>query len=186
MPRPQTTPLLPSPERTPPQPSVPTGRRKDLLSPTSKSVCSREQIFSGAERISAATHERSRVKKTESLVRTHRDGAACGSVVGPPNLKSVAAIHREVPTIPLGPLGNRPDVTQIKKFRQHQSKIFCERDFASRANEKKSAPVPRTPPAGGKLETCNNPLALRKTCGRLAPFSGLEIQIPKVRRPDHP
>jgi hypothetical protein len=71
---------------------------------------------------------------------------ACGSVVGPPNLKSVAAIHREVPTIPLGPLRSRADVTQIKKIRQHQSKIFCKRDFASGRNKKKSALVPKTPP----------------------------------------
>jgi len=49
----------------------------------------------------------------------------------------VAAIHREVPTIPLDPPRNGPDVTQIKKIRQHQSKVFCKRDFAkSREQEK--------------------------------------------------
>src|SRR5580704_760973 len=95
----------------------------------SQSVRFREQIFSGAGKISAATHERSRVKKPESVVRTHRDGLACGSVVGPPNLKSVAAIHREAPTIPLDPPRNRPDVPQIKKIRQHQSKIFLSKIF---------------------------------------------------------
>ena len=76
-------------------------------------------MFSSAEKVSAATHERSCVKKPESLVRTHGDGLACGSVVGPPNLKSVAAIHRKLPTIPPGPPRNGPDVTQIKKIRQH-------------------------------------------------------------------
>jgi len=32
---------------------------------------------------------------------------------------------------------------------------------------------------------CKNTLALAKTCGRLAPFSGQGIQIPKVVRPVH-
>jgi hypothetical protein len=136
MQRPRTMPLLPSPERQPT--SLRSRRPKDLISLKSKSVCSAEQMFSSAEKISAATHERSRVKKTESLVRTHGDGLACGSVIGPPNLKSVAAIHREVPTIPLEPPGNGPDVTQIKKIRQHQSKIFCKRDFAKGAPTRKS------------------------------------------------
>jgi hypothetical protein len=62
--------------------------------------------------------------KPGSLVGTHKRGAACGSVIGPPNLESVATIHREAPNIPLDPPGNGPDVTQIKKIRQHKSKLF--------------------------------------------------------------
>jgi hypothetical protein len=120
------------------------------MSLKSKSVCLAEQLFPSAEKISAATHERSRVKTPESLVRTHGDGVTCGSVVGPPNWKSVAAIHREAPTIPLDPPRNGPDVTQIKKIRQHKSKIFCKRDSAKSREQEKTALVPKTPPPWGK------------------------------------
>jgi hypothetical protein len=75
-------------------------------------------------------HTLSRAQNPESGVRTHKEGVACESVCGPPNLESVAAIHREAPTIPLDPPGNGPDVTQIKKIRQHKSKIFCNCNFA--------------------------------------------------------
>ena len=85
----------------------------------------------------ARTHTRSRAKSAESLVRTHNEGVACGSVLGPPNLKSVAAIHREAPTIPLDPPGNGPDVTQIKKIRQQKSKLFCKGDLAIDPREHK-------------------------------------------------
>jgi hypothetical protein len=80
---------------------------------------------------------RARGKSPESLVRKHKEGAACGSVIGPPNLKSVARIHREVPTIPPDPPRNGPDVTQIKKIRQHKSKLFSKRHFAGRARSGK-------------------------------------------------
>jgi hypothetical protein len=72
---------------------------------------------------------RTRANKPELRVETHKEGVACGSVSGPPNLKSVATVHREVPTIPLDPPGNGPDVTQIKKFRQYKSKIFYKGTF---------------------------------------------------------
>ena len=70
-----------------------------------------------------------RANNLELRVETHKEGVACGSVSGPPNLKSVATVHREVPTIPLDPPGNGPDVTQIKKFRQQKSKLFCNGTF---------------------------------------------------------
>jgi hypothetical protein len=70
-----------------------------------------------------------RAKNLELCVETHKEGVACGSVSGPPNLKSATAIHREVPTIPLDPPRNGPDVTQIKKIRQHKSKFFCNGSF---------------------------------------------------------
>jgi hypothetical protein len=107
-------------------------------------------MFSRAEKLSAATHERSRVKKAESLVRTHGHGVACGSVVGPPNLKSVAAIHREAPTIPPDPPRNGPDVTQIKKIRQHKSKIFCERHFGRVWQRRKNQPPSENSATRGK------------------------------------
>jgi hypothetical protein len=96
-----------------------------------------EQTILRAERISTLMDGRARVKSPESLVRTHKEGVACGSVSGPPNLKSVAAIHREAPTIPLDPPGNGPDVTQIKKIRQHKSKVFCKSHLAKRAPSRK-------------------------------------------------
>jgi len=71
-----------------------------------------------------------RANNLELRVETHKEGVACRSVSGPPNLKSVAAIHREAPTIPLDPPGNGPDVTQIKNFRQHKSKFFCKGTLA--------------------------------------------------------
>ena len=74
---------------------------------------------------------RTRANDLELRVETHKEGVACGSVCGPPNLKSVTAIHREVPTIPLDPPGNGPDVTQIKKIRQHKSKLFYKDAFVS-------------------------------------------------------
>ena len=87
---------------------------------------------------------RAGLKSPESLARTHKNGVACVSVCGPPNLKSVAAIHREVPTIPPDPPRNGPDVTQIKKIRQHKSKIFSQGHFADpRDREESNALLPR-------------------------------------------
>jgi hypothetical protein len=78
-----------------------------------------------AGRLSASKRIGTRGGSLKSAVETHKKYVACRSVFGPPNLKSVAAIHREAPTIPLDPPGNGPDVTQIKKIRQQKSKLFC-------------------------------------------------------------
>jgi hypothetical protein len=139
-----------------------------------------KRIVLQAVKITALACIGNRAIRPELLVRTHKEGVACGSVSGPPNLKSVASIHREVPTIPLDPPGNGPDVTQIKKIRQHKSKNFYNRDFAPhRRNGKKCARASKRL-SSLKRKICKNPLALAKTCGRLAPFLGFGIQIPKV------
>jgi hypothetical protein len=96
-----------------------------------------EPTIRRAEKIAALVGRRARVKNPESLVGTDQQGEAWGSVSGPSNLKSVAAIHREAPTIPPDPPGNGPDVTQIKKIRQQQSKIFSLDHFAGRARSRK-------------------------------------------------
>jgi hypothetical protein len=72
-----------------------------------------------------------RTEEPELPVGTHPHGVACGSVFGPPNLESVAAIHREVLNIPPDPPGNGPDVTQIKNFRQQKSGIFFNGGYAA-------------------------------------------------------
>jgi hypothetical protein len=90
-----------------------------------------EQIARSAKIRELLMRTRTRANNLELRVKTHKEGVACGSVFGPPNLKSVAAIHREVPTIPLDPPGNGPDVTQIKKIRQHKSKLFYKGAFVS-------------------------------------------------------
>jgi hypothetical protein len=84
-----------------------------------------------AEQLAAFKRNGARSGNLKSPVETHKEGVAFGSVFGPPNLKSVAAIHREAPTIPLDPPGNGPDVTQIKKIRQQKSKLFCNGTFLS-------------------------------------------------------
>jgi hypothetical protein len=119
-------------------------------------------------------------KSTQLLVGTHKEGVACGSGFGPPNLKSVATIHREAPTIPLDPPGNGPDVTQIKKIRQHKSKKFYKAGFDRNLENVRNTPVPRRICPTLKPKICKNTLALAKTCGRLAPFLGFGIQIPMV------
>jgi hypothetical protein len=78
-----------------------------------------------------------RAKNPKSHVRIREEGVACGSVSGPPNLQSFAAIHREAPNIPLDPPRNGPDVTQIKNFRQHKSNIFYNAFSASAARARK-------------------------------------------------
>jgi hypothetical protein len=88
-----------------------------------------DQIARSAKVRAVLMRTRTRANNLELRVETHKEGVACGSVSGPPNLKSVATIHREVPTIPLDPPGNGPDVTQIKKFRQHKSKNFYKAGF---------------------------------------------------------
>jgi hypothetical protein len=138
------------------------------------------RITWNAETISALVRNCIRAEKPNSLVRTHKGGVACGSVFGPPNLMSVATIHREVPTIPLDPPGNGPDVTQIKKIRQHKSKNFYKVDFDGNFEDVKITPIPRRLSPILKPKLCKNSLALAKTCGRLAPFLGFGIQIPKV------
>jgi hypothetical protein len=88
-----------------------------------------EQTARGAKMSAPLMRTRTRANNLELRVETHKEGVACGSVSGPPNLKSVATIHREAPTIPLDPPGNGPDVTQIKKIRQHKSKLFYKGGF---------------------------------------------------------
>jgi hypothetical protein len=88
-----------------------------------------ERITLHAEQLTAFKRIGNRGRSPKSAVETHNEGVACGSVLGPPNLKSVAAIHREAPTIPLDPPRNGPDVTQIKKIRQQKSKLFCKGTF---------------------------------------------------------
>jgi hypothetical protein len=72
-----------------------------------------EQITRSAKikRMALLMRAHARATRLALRVETHKEGAACGSVSGPPNLKSVPAVHREVPTIPLDPPGNGPDVT---------------------------------------------------------------------------
>ncbi len=121
-----------------------------------------EQTSVCAEKISTPKRPRIRARSAELLVRTHKEGVACLSVVGPPNLKSVAAIHREVPTIPLDPPGNGPDVTQIKKIRQHKSKIFYQGDFPKLAKQENLAICPRLYHRKEKLKTRKNRLRLQR------------------------
>lgn len=116
----------------------------------------------------------SHARKPELPLGTHLDGVACGSVFGPPNLESVAAIHREAPNIPPDPPGNGPDVTQIKNFRQHKSRIFLQRR-AHRIDGNKETTRPFSAANSAEIKKdSQEPLALRKTCDRLPPVCGLE------------
>lgn len=102
-----------------------------------------EEIARSAKIGALQMRAHSRANNLDLRVETHKEGVACGSVSGPPNLKSVAAIHREAPTIPLDPPGNGPDVTQIKKIRQHKSKSFYKGTFD-------------LTPQAGKKQTCTS------------------------------
>src|SRR5579859_2698829 len=106
------------------KPSELARRRKEFISLMCATGFSAARILQGTDACSIWSGQVFRAKGVRLSVGTHGDGVACGSVSGPPNLESVAAIHREVPTIPLDPPGNGPDVTQIKNFRQHMSSIF--------------------------------------------------------------
>ena len=64
-----------------------------------------DQIARSAKVRAVLMRTRTRANNLELRVETHKEGVACGSVSGPPNLESVAAIHREAPTIPLDPPG---------------------------------------------------------------------------------
>jgi hypothetical protein len=68
-----------------------------------------------AEKQTSQAGQALHTKKSELLVGTHRHGEACGSVFGPPNLESVAAIHREAPNIPPDPPGKRAGYYSNKK-----------------------------------------------------------------------
>src|SRR6185437_477758 len=106
------------------KPSKLARRRKEVISLICATGFSAARILPGRDACSISSGQVFRAKDSILFVGTHGDGVACGSVSGPPNLESVAAIHREVPTIPPDPPGNGPDVTQIKNFRQHKSSIF--------------------------------------------------------------
>lgn len=73
-----------------------------------------------AEKQMSQAGQASHAKKPELFVGTHRHGEACGSVFGPPNLESVAAIHREAPNIPPDPPGKRAGCYSNKKFSSTQ------------------------------------------------------------------
>src|SRR5260221_10887615 len=63
-------------------------------------------------------------------------GSTPTSVPGPPSWENSEAKHREVPTIPLDPPGNEPDVTQNGKGRQCASARLARR--AARGNISRS------------------------------------------------
>src|SRR5580698_1490945 len=64
---------------------------------------------------------------------------------------------------------------------QHRSLNFSRQPLFSDTSEaRKNSPFSWRAAQALKRKTHKNPLALRKTCGRLAPFSGFAIQIPKV------
>ena len=65
---------------------------------------------------------------------------------------------------------------KIKKIRQYMSKIY----FAIRAPRTKFTPPFPTRSSTIKNKKCKNSLALRISCGRLAPFSAPLIQIPGI------
>ena len=102
--------------------------------------------------------------------RAQWNRATPSSASGPPSWRKSEAKHREVLTIPLDPPGNEPDVTQNGKGRQCVSATFAKRATLEKISATKEL-------SWQTKKKCNNALALRVSCGRLAAFTAPLFRI---------